>query len=73
MKVWYWAAVLSILLAGCSGEDVAETGPEPTGRPVVYASNYPLQYFAQKISAPLADVRYARPCRRGSGLLGANA
>ena len=61
MKVWKWAAVLSILLAGCSGEDVTQTGSEPTGRPVVYASNYPLQYFAQKISAPLADVRMPVP------------
>ena len=61
MKVWYGAAVLSILLAGCSGEEVAETGREPAGRPVVYASNYPLQYFAQKISAPLVDVRLPVP------------
>jgi hydrogenase/urease accessory protein HupE len=53
--------VLSILLAGCSREDVAEKGAKPTGRPVVYASNYPLQYFAQKISAPLVDVRLPVP------------
>jgi len=61
MKVWSGAAVLSILLAGCSGEKAAETGREPAGRPVVYASNYPLQYFAQKISAPLVDVRLPVP------------
>lgn len=61
MKVWYGAAVLSILLAGCSREDAAETGAEPTGPPVVYASNYPLQYFAHKISAPLVDVRLPIP------------
>ena len=61
MKVWYAAVMLSILLAGCSGKDVAETGSEPTGRPVVYATNYPLQYFAQRISAPLVDVRLPVP------------
>jgi zinc transport system substrate-binding protein len=61
MKVWYGAAVLSILWAGCSGEKAAETGAKPAGRPVVYASNYPLQYFAQEISAPLVDVRLPAP------------
>jgi zinc transport system substrate-binding protein len=61
MKVWYGAVVLSILSAGCSAKDAAETGAEPAGRPVVYASNYPLQYFAQKISAPLVDVRLPVP------------
>jgi zinc transport system substrate-binding protein len=48
-------------LAGCSGEKAAETGAEPGGRPVVYASNYPLQYFAQRIAGPLVDVRLPVP------------
>ena len=61
MKVWNWATVLSVVLAGCSSEDAAERGSELTGRPVVYASNYPLQYFAQRISAPLVDVRVPVP------------
>ncbi len=61
MKVWNWAAVLSVLLVGCSGDDVAERASEPTGRPVVYACNYPLQYFAQQISSPLVDVRMPVP------------
>ncbi len=63
MKMWHWVAALSILLAGCSGEDAVETpsrsrGP---GRPIVYVSNYPLQYFAQRISALLVDVRLPVP------------
>ena len=63
MKLWYWVAVLSILLAGCSAEKVAETGSssEDAGRPLVYVSNYPLQYFAERISTPLVDVRLPVP------------
>jgi zinc transport system substrate-binding protein len=63
MKVWQWAAALSILLAGCSGETEEGVGGQPkgSGRPVVYASNYPLKYFAERISAPLVDVRLRVP------------
>ncbi len=63
MKMWHWVAALSILLAGCSGEKGAETGSRSRGpgRPLVYASNYPLQYFAERISAPLVDVRFPVP------------
>jgi zinc transport system substrate-binding protein len=63
MKMRHWAAALSILLAGCSGEKGAETdsGSRGPGRPLVYASNYPLQYFAERISAPLLDVRMPVP------------
>ncbi|UCC29413.1 MAG: zinc ABC transporter substrate-binding protein, partial [Phycisphaerales bacterium] len=63
MKIWHWVSVLSILLAGCSKENGAETSSQPqgSGRPVVYASNYPLQYFAERISAPLVDVRLPVP------------
>ena len=63
MKAWHWAAALSILLAGCSGGEEAETGrgSRGPGRPLVYASNYPLQYFAERISAPLIDVRMPVP------------
>jgi zinc transport system substrate-binding protein len=63
MKIWHWVAALSILLAGCSGEKGAETGSSPIGpgKPLVYASNYPLQYFAETISAPLVDVRLPVP------------
>ena len=63
VKTWHWVAVLSILTAGCSGEKPEETrGPSRgPGRPLVYASNYPLQYFAERISAPLVDVRLPVP------------
>jgi len=63
MKMWHWVAVSSILLAGCSGDKVVETGgrSEGPGRPLVYASNYPLQYFAERISAPLVDIRLPVP------------
>jgi len=63
VKTWRWVAALSILLAGCSGEDGAEMGSQPqgSGRPLVYASNYPLKYFAERISAPVVDVRLPVP------------
>jgi zinc transport system substrate-binding protein len=63
VKKWHWVATLSILLAGCSGENGEETGSQSqgSGRPLVYASNYPLKYFAERISAPLVDVRLPVP------------
>jgi zinc transport system substrate-binding protein len=63
MKIWHLVAALSIMLAGCSGEQGAETGSQSqgSGRPLVYASNYPLQYFAERISTPLVDVRLPVP------------
>jgi len=63
MKMWFWVAAFSIALAGCSGEKGAETGSQSGGpdKPLVYVSNYPLQYFAERISSPLADVRLPVP------------
>jgi zinc transport system substrate-binding protein len=63
MKLWHWAAALSIFLAGCSQETEEGAGGQPkgSGRPLVYASNYPLKYFAERISAPLVDVRLRAP------------
>ena len=63
MKVWHWVAALSILLAGCSKENGSETSSQPqgSGRPLVCASNYPLKYFAERISTPLVDVRLPVP------------
>ena len=59
MRKWYLATTLAFLLAGCSGEEGADNGGQTVGadRPVVFASNYPLQYFAERISTPLVDVR----------------
>ena len=63
MKKWCLVAALMFLLIGCSGEKGAEKGGQSGGtdRPVVFASNYPLQYFAERISAPLVDVRLPVP------------
>jgi len=63
MKTWHWVVLLSLLLAGCSAEQGAGLAPEEpvAERPIVYASNYPLQYFAERISAPLVDVRLPMP------------
>lgn len=63
MKTCHWVAVLSMMLAGCSerAEDTAGMVAEGAARPVVFASNYPLKYFAERISAPLVDVRLPVP------------
>ena len=63
MKIWPWIAALMVLLTGCSGDEGAEKGGQSGGpdRPVVIASNYPLWYFAEKISAPLVDVELPVP------------
>ncbi len=70
MRMSHWVTVLVILLAALAillvtslGEEKAETGRRSgdPGRPLVYASNYPLQYFAERISAPLINVRLPVP------------
>lgn len=63
MKIRHWAVLLLFILVGCSGEQGAETALDPVGaeRPIIYAANYPLQYFAEQISAPLVDVRLPVP------------
>jgi zinc transport system substrate-binding protein len=63
MKIWLLMAALSITLVGCSGEKNAETGSDSKGaeRPLVYVANYPLKYFAERISTPLVDVRLPIP------------
>jgi zinc transport system substrate-binding protein len=63
MKTWHWAVVLSLFLAACSGEKGSETGTQSadSGKPVVYASNYPLQYFAERISTPIVTVQLPAP------------
>ncbi len=66
----HWGVGLLILLAALTILFVASLGEEEEegvgrsgdpGRPLVYASNYPLQYFAERISAPLVDVRLPVP------------
>ena len=56
-------AVLSIGLAGCSdGEQQrSESVPESAETPVIYSTNYPLAYFAERISTPVAEVRLSVP------------
>jgi zinc transport system substrate-binding protein len=63
MQSWHWVMASSIWLVGCSGGDgaVEATRPQETGRPLAYATNYPLQYFAERISTPLVDVRLPVP------------
>ena len=66
MKKLLVLAAISLTLAGCSGEVSEETAPasasaDNSGRPLVYATNYPLAYFAERIAAPVVDVRFPVP------------
>lgn len=51
--------VLTLALAGCSSEDADETGrrDREDGKPNVVVSNYPLEYFVERLASPLVDVR----------------
>jgi len=56
-------AGLAVLVVGCSETD-RETSASPVervGKPVVYAANYPLAYFATRIGAGLVDVTFPAP------------
>ena len=46
-----------IFLTGCGSPESAPDAPR-TGKPVVYASNYPLYYFAERIGGDFVDLRY---------------
>ena len=63
MKIWLIISALFVTLVGCSGEKNTETGSDSKGaeRPLVYVANYPLKYFAERISTPLVDVRLPIP------------
>jgi zinc transport system substrate-binding protein len=63
MKKLFTVAAMLIAFAACSdGRDEA-TGPANGGaeRPLVHTTNYPLKYFAERISAPVVDVRLLVP------------
>lgn len=49
------AAGVLLLLAAC-GDDPGIAAPARIGPPVVYASFYPLQYFAERIAGDLATI-----------------
>jgi zinc transport system substrate-binding protein len=62
-KLLALAAILIAYLAGCSdGKDEATgSASDGTARPLVYATNYPLKYFVERIAAPVVDVRFLVP------------
>jgi zinc transport system substrate-binding protein len=53
--------IVTLELAGCSSEEAGETETRDSedGKPVVSVSNYPLQYFVERLVSPLVDVRFA--------------
>lgn len=52
-----------MIVAACSDEKRGATGPVPEGneRPLVYATNHPLEYFVERIATPVVDVRFPVP------------
>ncbi len=54
------AISLLLLLGSCSssGEPSGEQAASAEVLPVVYATNYPLAYFADRIAGPFAEVRF---------------
>jgi zinc transport system substrate-binding protein len=52
-----------MIVAGCSGEtgEPAVAEPGSGGKPLVCTTTYPLQYFVERIAAPVADVRFPLP------------
>lgn len=49
---------LVLVLAGCSAPPPAA---EPARKPVVFTTNYPLRYFAERLGGGFADVRLPAP------------
>jgi zinc transport system substrate-binding protein len=63
MKKLLAIAAMLIPVAGCSDGKNEATGPasDATERPVVYTTNYPLQFFVERIAAPVVEVRFVVP------------
>lgn len=60
----HYKAILAFpaLLLACGGGDSQPASGEPTiDTPTVYSVNYPLQYFAQRISGDLVQVEFPAP------------
>jgi len=53
-------AALAVLAAACSGPEAPPAAPA-RARPLVYAVNYPLEYFARRIAGDRCDVRFPAP------------
>jgi len=59
----YRAGLIALLVCACSGEDPVGRAP-PEREPdelLVYAVNYPLAYFAERIAGDWAEVRFPVP------------
>ncbi len=55
-------AAVCLLLFGCAGPNGGGQVRRRRGaKPVIYVSNYPLQYFTERIGLPVIEVRYAPP------------
>ncbi len=62
MRLWWLTlgglALVLALIPACSPRKIT---PAPARKPVVYTTNYPLAYFAERIAGDAADVRFPAP------------
>jgi zinc transport system substrate-binding protein len=63
MKRLLLVAATAIAVAGCTDrpDEAATPPPQDPRRPVVYATNYPLAYFTERIAAAVVEVRFPVP------------
>jgi len=63
MKILLFIAAMLVILAGCSDgrNEATESASAGAGKPLVYTTNYPLQYFVDRIAAPVVEVRFLAP------------
>ena len=63
MKTLLTLSAILMTVAACSDGKNEATGSasEGTEQALVYTTNYPLQYFAQRIAASVVDVRFLAP------------
>lgn len=60
----FWLPVIFVIfmiLASCSKKDDTESVNSKTGKLTVFAVNYPLAYFAERIGGDLIDVKFSAP------------
>ena len=50
--------ILIFPLISCTSQQEQETVKTAATTPVIYVSNYPLKYFAERIASPLVDIQF---------------
>lgn len=61
LKLLLTIILTAILLFGCAADNIAQPGKADSGKPLVYASFYPMYDFAQKAAGSIAEVHCLIP------------